>query len=656
MELSRYFSDYAVLQRGKPFCVSGKSAPLSEVIVKLYSKNYSCSAAGLSDAQGYFSVAMQSVPGGFDIYSLVATAQDGTARAENVVFGDVFLCGGQSNMQYPVTATDTRDKYMSEEPFVRCFNPSQTDITAAAPDMIFSEGNWLIPKTEQEFGQITAIGYMFAKNYYQKHNVPVGILNVAVGGTHIRTFLPAEAEEANPQLVKSLKQLVKSWDKDAAEEFLNAKTVLRIYNKRVAPLAGTRIKAVLWYQGESSVYDLNSAKIFRHAVTALVRGYRKLFGDSRLPFIFSHIANHLYYKTPFSICYVNEAMDNACAKLSNCQTVPVYDREVKWQLDSDEMFYHPIHPTNKEYVALRMYQSFTRNKLFPRAVSYSADGDTLSVKYDMPVFARGNLCVKGFAVCGADGRYHAANAEIDGDTVKLCSPKVPAPTEYSYAFFSGNEMCNLVSQEGMPAYMSRSKYQDAKPDKYFVYSPFIDCDVSTTCVNNYRPDCGYADYYPTYSEGSMLSSGVVKLSYDSDIKMGGDCSLRADYNSGRGNYFRFSVRPLAFYSNSINYFALNDRAVFYFRNPSDETLEFIGILAECNNRRYIFAANDECLPQKIPAGNGFTAIEVDLTRWQSEDYVISPAKEKAAICRAEFAFIARGKGSVWLNNIEFLKD
>jgi sialate O-acetylesterase len=226
----------------------------------------------------------------------------------------------------------------------------------------------------------------------------------------------------------------------------NRPTVL--YNAMIHPIVPYAVQGVIWYQGESNV---DRAEQYRTLFPLLIQDWRKSFGQN-LAFYFVQLANFMAEKPHPS--------ESAWAELRDAQlhTLTLENTGMAVIIDIGEA--NDIHPRNKQDVGLRLAlaaraNTYKQNIAFsgPIYQSHSIDGNTIRVKFNHTnkgLKSKDNAPLKGFAIAGADYKYHWAEAVIEGDEVIVSSPKVQFPVAVRYAW-ADNPVCNLYNGAGLPA-------------------------------------------------------------------------------------------------------------------------------------------------------------------------------------------------------------
>jgi sialate O-acetylesterase len=205
VKLARLFSDHVVLQRQKPIPVWGWAKPGEKVKITLASQKLEIKA----DASGKWLVTFLPLEAGGP-HQLKVTAKSGSATATDVLIGEVWLCSGQSNMEWSVAASNNfaEEKKNAEFPQIRHFRVEHE--VSLTPEKDLSKGEWKVASSES-IGGFTAIGFFFARELYQKLGIPVGILHSSWGGSQIEGWISKEAMMTHPELKLNAQKLPATW-------------------------------------------------------------------------------------------------------------------------------------------------------------------------------------------------------------------------------------------------------------------------------------------------------------------------------------------------------------------------------------------------------------------------------------------------------------
>jgi len=232
----------------------------------------------------------------------------------------------------------------------------------------------------------------------------------------------------------------------------NFSTVL--YNGMIAPLAPYGIKGAIWYQGESNA---GQAYQYRSLLPAMIGDWRSAWGEGNFPFLIVQLAG---FGTPAS-----QAGDDGWAELREAQAMTAKNYKntgIANAIDIGES--GDIHPKNKQEVGRRL-ALVARAQVYgekitssgPTYKSMKVEGSAIRIKFDHAdgLTAKGGEPVKAFSIAGADHKWHWADAKIDGNSVVVSSPDVPAPVAVRYAWASYIDT-NLYNKDGLPAFSFRT--------------------------------------------------------------------------------------------------------------------------------------------------------------------------------------------------------
>ncbi|HEX2488979.1 MAG TPA: sialate O-acetylesterase [Blastocatellia bacterium] len=386
---------------------------------------------------------------------------------KDVMVGEVWICGGQSNMQWRLNQTDNADAEIAaaKYPMIRLFTTPRSEIDAPAADV---KAGWkeCSPETVATF---SAVGYYFGRDLHKARNVPIGLINNAVGGSPAESWTSAGVLNADdeykqfaaeyPKRMEKYEEAMTKYKEDAEKAKAENKPAPRapgrpwmpsgLYNGMLAPLAPYAIKGVIWYQGESNA---TRAFQYRRLFPTMIHDWRALWGQGDFPFLFVQLAAF----GPNS----QKLGESDWAELREAQLMTLSaSPKTGMALAIDVGTIDDIHPRNKQPVGARL-------ALAARAVAYGekivhsgpvyqsmkVEGDkaVLSFKHaGGGLEARGGE-LKGFIIAGDDKVWRDAKAEIKGDRVMVSSPEVAKPLAVRYAW-AKYPTCNLYNKEGLPA-------------------------------------------------------------------------------------------------------------------------------------------------------------------------------------------------------------
>lgn len=445
-----------VLQRNSDVPVWGTALPNERLKIAFNEAEYPVTA----NADGKWSTSIKTggAGGPFEL-NISSEESDLKVGFTNVMVGDVWICSGQSNMEWQVDQAlnpETEIEKAKNFPNVRLFSIE----TKASPKPLEDFGvvtPWAVcsPDSVKDF---SAVGYFFGREISKKlEDIPIGLIDSTWGGTRCEAWVSRESLSK----VDSLAPLLKHWD-DQKEMVTSSNRPANIYNAMIAPMTRFPVRGFIWYQGEANV---GRGQQYQTLLPTLISDWRGQFGSQALPFYFVQLAPYRY--EGHSANALPELWD---AQLKTANQVPNTGMAVTTDVGDLE----DIHPRNKQAVGHRLailalkrcYSDDLKDNPFegeasgPLFESISKSGAQLRVTFrhtGSRLRVRGqDTAVKGFSVCGKDGVFHPAVATIVDDVVvELICAKVPEPKEVRYGWNEDFEM-NLMNDSGLPASPFRS--------------------------------------------------------------------------------------------------------------------------------------------------------------------------------------------------------
>lgn len=351
---------------------------------------------------------------------------------DNILFGEVWLCSGQSNMEMPVSGFQAQPAYGSQETIVnagdediRLFTVEKT--ASLSPENMMGPNTGWKKASPESVANFSAIGYYFGKHLHDILKVPVGLIHSSWGGSIVEAWMSKES-------LSPIKEIdLKNVDLKRGNRF---PTVL--FNAMIQPLLPYTIKGAIWYQGEGNV---GQAEQYKLLFPAMVKDWRARWGIGDFPFYYVQIA-------PFRYGQQNRMTDpNNAALLREAQAqcldlIPNSGMAVTMDIGTERV----IHPPNKKEVADRLlynalhktygYHSIEFSGPMPDTISIKDKGIYVSFKHaEKGLYASGKL--DGFEIAGNDKIFYPAEAAIlQANKVFVKSDKVQEPVAVRYAFRS----------------------------------------------------------------------------------------------------------------------------------------------------------------------------------------------------------------------------
>jgi sialate O-acetylesterase len=488
VKVAPVFGDHMVLQQGMPVPIWGTAAADEKVTVKFRGEEASATAEGGKWVVKLPAMKATAKQKGSD---LVVAGDKNTVTFKDVLVGEVWLCAGQSNMEWTLSGSDAADDIKA------------ADLPAIRHRRVY--GGWTVcsPKTAAGF---TGVGFYFARKVHKETGLPIGLINNAIGGTRIEPWLAPGSYEKVAGLQPLLKQeaaaivnydkqvasqldKIEAWVKAARQAVADKKPLPRppglppyptslfsnLYRGSTEPLRPYAIRGMLWYQGESNGGDGN---IYYHKMKALIDGMRKVWGQG-------DFSAYLVQLPQLGGASNNPEGGNGWARIrlaqTKCLTIPKTGMAVTIDVGDPK----DIHPRNKKDVGERLALWALAKDYGKKDLVYSGpiykgmkiEDGKVRLSFDhvgkglmvgskdgkQPVEEVKEGKLKQFAIAGEDGKWVWAEATIDGDTVVVSSPEVKKPIAVRYAYQHNPEGANLYNREGLPA--SPFRTDDGKPLK-----------------------------------------------------------------------------------------------------------------------------------------------------------------------------------------------
>lgn len=467
--LANLFQTNMVLQRDKPVAIWGWAAPGEDVTVSFAGQTQTAKAA----ADRSWRVKLAAMPASSEPRSLIVNGREKTLTLENILVGDIWVLGGQSNMEFEITKVDNGDLEVvsANFPEIRLMSIPQLEGPEPKTDFprqyqwidFFSrhyrQGYWDVcsPQTVKE---MSGIGYVFARRIHMASRVPIGVIDASKGGTALETWTPLDVIKStdtpevkamlaewdqkvaafDPQ--KDLEQRIRQYNDWAARQKAEGKpipadrvvpTELRsgpatdmnrpgnCYASMMAPMAGLSVKGAIWHQGFNNALQPNGHVLYRQLFARMIAAWRANFDDPQMPFGI------------ISLCTAGEpqSLDNF---LESMIDEGIYIREVHYQtflelrkagdknigyassFDLRRSWYHPqIKIPAGERIArwalATQYGAKDIRWLPPTISEVTAQNGALHLKLESPAAPYNDGPILGFAIAGKDGKFQPATAD-----------------------------------------------------------------------------------------------------------------------------------------------------------------------------------------------------------------------------------------------------
>jgi sialate O-acetylesterase len=494
------FSNGCVIQRDRSVAIWGKAEPGQEIRIEFAGH----SQVALANAEGHWRAGLPAVSAGGP-YKIEISSPDKHIEITGILAGEVWIAGGQSNMEWPLKFTQGGRHVIeaASDDQIRFFNvlkivyPGELEETPAKFPLVSA---WR-PADCANAGEFSAVAYYFALDIRARLGVPVGIIDCTLGGSSASAWV----DRARLEQDEDLRSYVDEYDLSVAHlDLADYEAKNRRYRRLAAgllPILLSRIdpdqesplfdisrlparmqkivdilikpgpralfgrpgslyesmlltivpwscRGIIFYQGEA---DDCKARIYGKLLRVLIENWRQLWQDPKLPFLFVQLAAYGREGYPEGETYpvLREQQSLVAESVNDCGTAVAMD--VGSEID--------VHPRRKQPVGQRL-ALLARSLVYGEAVESSGPvfrsmeikSPVIELSFDHAgsgLVSHGSE-LKGFQICGENRKYFPAAASIAGGNVIICSPEVARPAAASYGWANYMEV-NLYNAADLPA-------------------------------------------------------------------------------------------------------------------------------------------------------------------------------------------------------------
>ena len=438
------FTDHMVLQQQSNVAIWGWAKPSAKVKISTSwnKENYTV----IADQNGKWKVKVVTPsPGGpYEI-----ELSDGEKLIlKDILIGEVWFCGGQSNMEMPMKGFKSQPIMGSNEKIlksannnIRLYTVPRSSTTERQDNSKPSQWKPAAPETVSNF---SATAYYFGSLLSEMLNVPIGIINDSYGGSSIEAWM-------SPEDLKAFSEVKIPAKGDTIKEVSRTPTTL--YNGMLYPVIGYGIKGAIWYQGESN-YERPDR--YEELFPAMVSSWRKNWDNGEFPFYYAQIAPYNYAQLPpyhiggkFNSAFLRDAQRKSLSKIANSGMAVLMD------IGEEKS----IHPAGKK-------QGGERLAYLALAQTYGIKGfGASSPDYESATFDKNKAVIKFqnvpngltsfgkeldlFEVAGADKKFYPAKAAITGSSITVSAEQVKTPVAVRYGF-KDFVIGDLFGNDGLP--------------------------------------------------------------------------------------------------------------------------------------------------------------------------------------------------------------
>ena len=483
------FTDSAVLQQGAPVRIWGTAAPGEKVTVAFAGQTQTAE----TDKDGQWMVTLKEMPVSTENRSLIFQGSQTAAPVElkNILVGEVWLAGGQSNMAGKMDSlkTSQADIDTANDPLLRMVTIPRKSFEGENSD----RPEWKTT-TPQNVTDFSASAYYFAKNLRETLKVPVGIIACSVGGTPAEAWMSRKTLESSPEL----KQVVDAYDTYCKTNYADnsvylkklqeARTEAKKNGRKPAATMGPQdnkrpcglhenmlsqtipytIKGAIWYQGENNA-NAHAGFHYRTVFPALINEWREEFKNPDMPFLFVQLAAFgpaADISTDWPELRESQSWTEEHVKNTGMIVLTDGGNEKN------------IHPLSKDKVGYRL--SLLARKLAYGEKNLICRGPRLddkeredgAIELSFKDIGSGLVlkpeAVSAFEICGKDGKFVPAEAKLVKDEIIVSAKSVKDPQEVRYGWKKWF-VPTLFNKEGLPASPFRTdKFPAATKDRYYL--------------------------------------------------------------------------------------------------------------------------------------------------------------------------------------------
>ncbi|XFA98612.1 sialate O-acetylesterase [Candidatus Izemoplasma sp. B36] len=656
MKAAAYFQNDMVLQREKPITIYGSCSNNEKIQLKIFQKEVL-----VFEKQAFFSDSFLFVCPAFQDYTEKIFIELTSAEEKlsfSAYLGDVFLLAGQSNMAYSFYVTDDYPSYVDnckESLPIRYLDLGDTEVEVEKIerplqplDEINQESIWFGNDKPNRRDGFSAIGVYFGHAYYQKHHVPVGLINVSVGGCSIDSFLPMEYIYCS----KDIKNYLESKGKIKGNEVsqISYTQTSGIYNQKVSPLKNVSFKAVFWYQGEHHVGSQEDGDFYYQSLVTLICSYRDIFNDQKLDFGCIQIANNYYPQdNGYGIPIINEAIQKAVLSTRDSFVVPIYDFLLKWKNDRIGDNAMLIHPTNKYEVAMRLFDLYENPDILPIISNYVIEDSKIILTIDHAcsrLKTSDGMPIQGFTIADKTGRYYKASATFLGkDKIVLENKHIQHPCDFMYGFYLYNKDANVCNEKEIPLLPYRSNKNHNDSNQLCAYHPLFDLYHENIL------ELGFLPIIANPKSNKRFVNGTINVTGEMDISITDNSELLCHYKVKTKGVNYFGVSPNLDLSGTKLRISSNELCEVEYTTTSTDLI-FAGILVKTNDNHTVQFPVIKLTKEStsVNAIIGFDkANNADLTIRKIDQHFLQSIKQ------FQFIFETQKDVDIMINHIEFYR-
>lgn len=467
------FSSDMLLQRDQPVPVWGKGEPGSKVEVHFGAITRHTTVTKNKE----WIIWLPAMKASFEPRSLSITNGDTTIRFYNILTGDLWLCLGQSNMEWPMRREQHYEEAIRNcnQPSLRFYNPAYagkntyntpfTDsICRLLNTTLFWKGHWQVCDSNT-IVNMSAVAYYFGRSVSTAVNIPIGLINLSIGGAPLETFIDLQELKKSPAFRSKAtgdwlqNNALPVWVRERGMQNTGSITHIaadtngknHAFKPGFAYAAGIKkilplpIKGILLYQGESNAQEIERVQEYGALSELMIKDYRVKWANPELPFYYVQLSSidSIHYKSQLWPMFRDEQR-KLLHRIPNSGMAVCSDIGAK----------NDVHPTNKKEVGERLSR-WALNKTYgkellpsgPVPLQATYENGKIIIRFDYcenGLLTADGIALRGFSI---DGRQDCP-AFIEKNKVIIPVPNRPSFVYYGWAPFTN---ANLINTERLPA-------------------------------------------------------------------------------------------------------------------------------------------------------------------------------------------------------------
>ena len=479
--IAPFFQSHMVLQAGQPINIWGTASPEAQFDVSFGNTIQQA----ITDKNGNWKVTFPSINPSFTPFQLKVNS----IVLEDILMGELWICSGQSNMGSSLLDADGgKAIYKSSNsnalrllkytglPLISKQGYTQAELQRSNTTDFF-KGEWTI-NNQESAEQFSSVAWMFGKKLFDELNVPIGLIQLELGGSAINSWMSPQTLKADSDLATYFtknwltnedvssenrdrgKEALQNYLPQKGEPYLVGKTPYRwlcepgfLFEAGIEPLKNLNFKGVIWYQGEADAVSMNLISRYKKLFPLMVQDWRAFFNQGNFPFIYVQLPS---YQEPLWTEF-REVQRKALNQIPNSFMAITFDL-------GDEK---DIHPKDKlpigervSFLALNdVYKTPNKKPSFPKVKSIKNGKNGLIIRLNQAISSKIMEELPGFEIAIEEGKFLAVKAITKSETeISIETPSKAKSIRYGWVF-NFKPLAKIFNKDGLPlgAFVSEIK-------------------------------------------------------------------------------------------------------------------------------------------------------------------------------------------------------